>query len=119
MLSTADERRNGRQREGSVLALMGAVQREEKVVIVTAKSAYGQLLATDCDLTAEDTELVALESRCRAKLLGEPDQDLDALRLLPRADHQTACLEDATLLGGDGLHRGTQEPLVVKSDRRH
>src|SRR5664280_244763 len=115
MLSAADERFNGRQRERCILTLVRPMQREEEVVIVTAKSAYGELLAADCDLTAEDTELVALKGRRRANLLGPPEQNLGDLRLLQGTDHQRAGLEDAGLLGGDALHRRAQKPFVVES----
>jgi len=65
MLSTADERFDGRQGKGCIVALMGSVQREEDLVINTAESAKGELLAPDGDLTAQNAELVAVESwRC-------------------------------------------------------
>src|SRR5450759_2521826 len=119
MLSTADERFDSCQRQCCIVALVGTVQRKEEVVVDTAKSAYGELLPADCDLTAQDAELVSLEGRFGANLMGERDQDLGDLRLLYGTDHQGTSLEDTALLGGNALHRGTQEPLVVKSDRCH
>src|SRR5450631_1836548 len=95
------------------------MQRQEDVVIDTAKSADGKLLAADRDLPAQDAELVALEGRRCPDPLGERDQDLSDLRFLDGADHQRTSLEDPGFLSGYGLHRGTEETLMVKGNRCH
>ncbi len=119
MLTTADKRLDGRQRHRGVMALVRTVQRDEEVVIVTAQAAYGELLAADRELTAQDAELVALKGRRRADLLCSRDKDLRDLGLLQPADQHGTGLDDASLLCRDALQRRPQEPLMVNRDRRH
>src|SRR5665647_2069627 len=117
MLATTDKRLDGRKRHRGVVSLVRAVQRDEKVVIVTTQAAYGELLAADRKLAAQDAELVALKGRRRADLLGSRNKDLRDLGLLQPADHHRTGLDDASFLCGDAFQRRPQETLVVNRDR--
>src|SRR5665811_850412 len=119
MLSTTHEGLDRRQRHHSVLALMGAVQRKEDVVIVPAKASDGEPLAADPDLTAQYAELVALKGNRRPNVPGTLDENLGNLRLLKAADDGRTGLDDARLLRGNVLQRRAEEPYVVKSYRCH
>ena len=76
----ADERLDRGQRDDGVLGLVGAVQRQEHLVVPRAQPLQGHHLATHRGHPRDDPELQALPRHGRADLGRLPQQHLGRLR---------------------------------------
>ena len=99
------------------MRLVGAVQRQEQVLVVATETADGDLLAANGDLTCEQPEVVALERHSGTDLFPPIEEDLCDVRLLRPDDGNRVGLDDPRLLGGDVDDVVAEEVLVVERDR--
>ena len=115
----AEERLDRRQGDGGVLGLMGAVQRQEHLVVLLPEPAQRDHLAADGGHSRLDAELDALAGNGGSDLGGPVEEYGGRRRLLLRQDRDRTGLDDPGLLDRDHLRGTAQEPGVVDRDRKH
>ncbi len=114
----AEERLDGGQREGRVLGLVLAVQRQEDVlVLLAADPAQRHQLAADREFAADDAELHALAGDRGVHLDRAPQDGLGGVELLLGDDRDGVGLDDPGLLDGDLAGGLPQLVGVVEADR--
>ena len=113
-----EERLDGGQRDGRVLCLVGAVQRQEDLVVTTAETLQAHQLSPNSDLAVDHTELGTLARDHRARVDSRAQKRSRSLGRLRSQNHVGVRFDDAGLLGGDLGHGVAEEFHMVKPDRR-
>jgi hypothetical protein len=115
----AGERLDGGQRRGRVLRLVGAVQRQEDVVVLRTQPLQRQQLAADRRDPREHAELKAFTDRRRPDLRAAPQQHLGRTGELLGEHGRGAGLDDPGLLDRDHVRGVAEQPGMVDGDGGH
>ena len=117
--SVADERLHGGQREHRVLRLVGAVQREEELVVLAAQPAQRHHLAAHGGDAVLDPEVDALaQDAWRRPRAARSASTASTSSACSAHDDLRAGLDDPGLLDGDLGGAGAEVARVVDRDRR-
>ena len=114
-----EERLHGGERDGRVVRLVRAVQREVQLRVLAAETAQSHLLAAHGDPACDDTELQALAGHRRVHRHGLLQQHLRRVHRLLGQDHGRVLLDDPALLLGDPGGRLAEAVGVVQGDGGH
>ena len=113
----AEERLHRRQRDGGVGALVGAVQRDEHVLVAAARGPQRDQPAADGDPVRLAAEVPAGHPhRGRPDRSGPGLDDVDQVGGHLPHDDPAARLDDPGLVGGDALERRAEHVGVVEAD---
>ena len=116
--AAADERLDGRDRDGGVLGLVAAEQRQRHVAVLPRESADRHELAAHGDPRLEHVERVALDGERRLGELGRVLEHLERRVGLLRGHDGCRGLDDARLGARDLGDRRAEPRLVVEVDGR-
>ena len=118
----AGERLDRGDRAGGVLGLVGAIERQEDLVVRRPEPRHADQLPTDARQSLGHAELEPLAGDGRTHLGDPPEQHLGHVDVLLREHGEAARLDDPRLLDGDLARRVPQQVGVVdphRGDDRH
>ena len=115
--AAAEERLDRGDRDGGVLGLVTAEERQLEVGVLAGEAADRDELAADGDLRVDDGERIALDGERRLGEVGRLLEHGERLVGLDRRDDGGGRLDDAGLRARDLLDRRAEPALVVEGDR--